>query len=260
MARETLGRKSPIRATIGSKLIGTVMKCKGLPAEHRLADLEQPVAEGGRMGRRSGGRGSDSPYPDRIDHHAYGEPTMKTQGSAVWQGGIKDGKGAISTKSGALKDYPYGFSSRFEGKPGTNPEELIGAAHAGCFTMALSLILGEAGLRPSGWRRTADVTLDKVGRRLRHHGRPPDPEGQDPGRGPGEVRGARRQGEGRLSRLQAPQGRDHPGRDAGGLTPLRLDSGSREDQPRLGPSWDSSALCRSSSQGRSGRGEHWHII
>ena len=52
---------------------------------------------------------------------------MKTHGTAVWQGGIKDGKGAISTKSGALKDYPYGFSSRFEGKPGTNPEQLIGA-------------------------------------------------------------------------------------------------------------------------------------
>jgi osmotically inducible protein OsmC len=69
---------------------------------------------------------------------------MKTQGSAVWQGGLKDGKGAISTKSGALKDYPYAFASRFEGKPGTNPEELIGAAHAGCFTMALSLILSEA--------------------------------------------------------------------------------------------------------------------
>src|ERR1035437_3878869 len=68
---------------------------------------------------------------------------MSTYGSAVWSGGIKDGKGAISTKSGALKDYPYGFVSRFEGKPGTNPEELIGAAHAGCFTMALSLILGE---------------------------------------------------------------------------------------------------------------------
>jgi osmotically inducible protein OsmC len=64
---------------------------------------------------------------------------MQTHGSAVWQGGINDGKGAISTKSGALKDYPYGFSSRFEGKPGTNPEELVGAAHAGCFTMALSL-------------------------------------------------------------------------------------------------------------------------
>lgn len=88
---------------------------------------------------------------------------MKTQGSAVWQGGIKDGKGAISTKSGALKDYPYGFASRFEGKPGTNPEELIGAAHSGCFTMALSLILGEAGLTAERMETTADVTLDKVG-------------------------------------------------------------------------------------------------
>jgi organic hydroperoxide reductase OsmC/OhrA len=87
---------------------------------------------------------------------------MKTHGTAVWQGGIKDGKGAISTKSGALKDYPYGFSSRFEGKPGTNPEELIGAAHAGCFTMALSLILGEAKLTAEHMETTAEVTLDKV--------------------------------------------------------------------------------------------------
>jgi lipoyl-dependent peroxiredoxin len=88
---------------------------------------------------------------------------MKTQGSAVWRGGIKDGIGAISTKSGALKDYPYGFASRFEGKPGTNPEELIGAAHAGCFTMALSLILGEAKLTAEHMQTTAEVTLDKVG-------------------------------------------------------------------------------------------------
>jgi lipoyl-dependent peroxiredoxin len=87
---------------------------------------------------------------------------MKTHGSAIWQGGIKDGKGAISTRSGALNDYPYGFSSRFEGKPGTNPEELIGAAHAGCFTMALSLILGEAGLTAERMETTAEVTLDKV--------------------------------------------------------------------------------------------------
>ena len=86
----------------------------------------------------------------------------KTTGSAVWQGGIKDGKGAISTKSGALKDYPYGFSSRFEGKPGSNPEELIGAAHAACFTMALSLILGEAKLTAEKMETTAEVTLDKV--------------------------------------------------------------------------------------------------
>jgi lipoyl-dependent peroxiredoxin len=87
---------------------------------------------------------------------------MKTQGSAQWQGGIKDGRGAISTRSGALSAYPYGFASRFEGKPGTNPEELIGAAHAGCFTMALSLILGEAGLTAEKMETTAEVTLDKV--------------------------------------------------------------------------------------------------
>ncbi len=86
---------------------------------------------------------------------------MKKNGSAIWSGAIKDGKGAISTGSGALKDYPYGFTSRFEGKPGTNPEELIGAAHAGCFTMALSLILGEAKLTAERMETRADVTLEK---------------------------------------------------------------------------------------------------
>src|SRR5467141_2844225 len=87
---------------------------------------------------------------------------MKKTGTAAWQGGIKDGKGSISTESGALKEYPYGFASRFEGKPGTNPEELIGAAHAGCFTMALSLILGEAKLTAEKMETTAEVSLDKV--------------------------------------------------------------------------------------------------
>jgi len=87
---------------------------------------------------------------------------MKTHGSASWKGGLKDGEGAISTQSGALKEYPYGFGSRFEGKPGTNPEELIGAAHAGCFTMALSLILGEAQLTATQMDTKAEVTLDKV--------------------------------------------------------------------------------------------------
>ena len=86
---------------------------------------------------------------------------MSTYGSAIWSGGIKDGKGAISTKSGALKEYPYGFASRFEGKPGSNPEELIGAAHAACFTMALSLILGEAKLTAEKMETRADVTLEK---------------------------------------------------------------------------------------------------
>src|ERR1700752_1532135 len=88
---------------------------------------------------------------------------MTTFGTAVWHGGLKDGKGAISTKSGALKDYPYGFASRFEGKPGSNPEELIGAAHSACFTMALSLILGEAKLTAEQMETKADVTLEKQG-------------------------------------------------------------------------------------------------
>ena len=86
---------------------------------------------------------------------------MKKTASAVWQGGLKDGKGQISTESGALKSAPYGFNTRFEGVPGTNPEELIGAAHAGCFSMALSMILGEAGLTAERIDTTAEVTLDK---------------------------------------------------------------------------------------------------
>ena len=86
---------------------------------------------------------------------------MTTFGTAKWQGGLKDGIGAISTKSGALNAYPYGFAARFEGKPGTNPEELIGAAHAGCFTMALSLILGEAGFTATEMNTKAEITLEK---------------------------------------------------------------------------------------------------
>lgn len=86
---------------------------------------------------------------------------MKKTASAVWQGGLKDGKGLISTESGALKQNPYGFNTRFEGQAGTNPEELIGAAHAGCFSMALSMMLGEEGLTAERIDTTAEVTLDK---------------------------------------------------------------------------------------------------
>lgn len=88
---------------------------------------------------------------------------MKKTASAVWQGDLKTGKGAISTQSGALKDNPYGFNTRFEDAPGTNPEELIGAAHAGCFSMALSLMLGQAGLTAERIETRAEVTLDKEG-------------------------------------------------------------------------------------------------
>ncbi|MEO8935657.1 MAG: OsmC family protein [Burkholderiaceae bacterium] len=88
---------------------------------------------------------------------------MKKSGSAYWHGGIKDGGGTISTQTGVLKEAPYGFKSRFEGGPGTNPEELIGAAHAACYSMALSLILGEMRLTADSIRTTATVSLDKDG-------------------------------------------------------------------------------------------------
>ena len=88
---------------------------------------------------------------------------MQKHASASWTGGLKDGRGTISTESGALNAQPYGFAMRFEGVKGTNPEELIGAAHAGCFTMALSMILGGAGLTADRMDTKAAVTLDKVG-------------------------------------------------------------------------------------------------
>ena len=88
---------------------------------------------------------------------------MKKHASAIWTGGIKDGKGSISTESGVLSNAAYGFKSRFEDGPGTNPEELIGAAHAGCFSMALSLMLGQNGLTPDRIETRAEVTLDKDG-------------------------------------------------------------------------------------------------
>ncbi|MBB5692796.1 OsmC family protein [Muricoccus pecuniae] len=88
---------------------------------------------------------------------------MQKHGSATWEGGFKDGRGTISLESGAMNAHPYGYAMRFEGVKGTNPEELIGAAHAGCFTMALSAILGGAGLTAERMETKADVTLDKVG-------------------------------------------------------------------------------------------------
>ena len=88
---------------------------------------------------------------------------MIKNASAVWRGGIKDGGGTISTETGVLREAPYGFKARFEDGPGTNPEELIGAAHAGCFSMALSLMLGEAGMTPEQIDTKAAVTLEKSG-------------------------------------------------------------------------------------------------
>jgi len=88
---------------------------------------------------------------------------MKRNATAVWQGGLKDGKGTLSTQSGVLDKTQYAFGTRFEDGVGTNPEELIAAAHAGCFTMALSGQLGAAGLTAESLETTCTVTLEKVG-------------------------------------------------------------------------------------------------
>jgi osmotically inducible protein OsmC len=87
---------------------------------------------------------------------------MKRKGSARWQGGLKDGKGTVSTESGVLSNAQYSFGTRFESGAGTNPEELIGAAHAGCFSMALSKQLEDAGMRAESIDTTATVTLEKT--------------------------------------------------------------------------------------------------
>ena len=88
---------------------------------------------------------------------------MKRKASAVWRCDLKSGKGSISTESGVLKETQYSFSTRFENGIGTNPEELIGAAHAGCFSMAFSMILGGAGFTPDKIETTATITLKGSG-------------------------------------------------------------------------------------------------
>src|ERR1700751_880894 len=88
---------------------------------------------------------------------------MKRSASAVWKGGLQDGKGTVSTGAGALSNGPYNFKMRFGDEKGTNPEELIAAAHAACFSMALSLFMANEGLTPESIDTTADVTFEKVG-------------------------------------------------------------------------------------------------
>jgi len=88
---------------------------------------------------------------------------MKRYASAVWQGTLKEGKGALTTQSGTLKATPYTFRSRFGEDPETNPEELIAAAHAGCFTMALSMVLGESGFTADSLSTKATVSLEQAG-------------------------------------------------------------------------------------------------
>ena len=87
---------------------------------------------------------------------------MQSKASAVWQGGLKDGKGEVSAASGVLSHTPYSFGTRFEGQKGTNPEEMIAAAHSSCFAMAFSAQLGEAGITPQKIDASATVTLEKT--------------------------------------------------------------------------------------------------
>lgn len=87
--------------------------------------------------------------------------SIKKTASAHWEGDLKKGKGTISTQSGALKENPYGFNTRFEDQPGTNPEELIGAAHAGCFSMAFSMLLGQENFTPDSIDTKATITLEE---------------------------------------------------------------------------------------------------
>jgi osmotically inducible protein OsmC len=108
------------------------------------------------------------PFLNRAESNVYvtaqrKEAVMDRKASAVWTGGLKDGKGSLSTDSGVLKQTQYSFSTRFENGVGTNPEELLAAAHAGCFTMALSAQLGNAGMTAQKLETTATVTLAKVG-------------------------------------------------------------------------------------------------
>jgi lipoyl-dependent peroxiredoxin len=87
---------------------------------------------------------------------------MKRSASALWRGGLKNGNGTVSTESGVLKQSPYSFTTRFGDQPGTNPEELIAAAHAGCFSMALSAELGKVAITPETIHTTANVTMENT--------------------------------------------------------------------------------------------------
>ena len=112
---------------------------------------------------------------------------MQRKASAVWKGGLKDGKGTISAPSGVLKDTQYSFSTRFENGQGTNPEELIAAAHAGCFSMALSAQLGEAKLTPESISTTVTLSLDKLDSGWTITASHIDVVGKSSGRGCGDV-------------------------------------------------------------------------
>ena len=140
---------------------------------------------------------------------------MQRKASAVWKGGLKDGKGSISAPRGVLNNTPYSFTTRFENAPGTNPEELIAAAHAGCFSMALSAQLGGANLTPESISTTVTLSLDKLDSGWTITASHIDVVGKVPGHRRGnfpEIRRSRRKG---MPRLQSAQRQDHHERQTG---------------------------------------------
>ena len=160
---------------------------------------------------------------------------------AVWQGGIKDGGGTISTETGVLKEAPYGFKARFENGKGTNPEELIGAAHAGCFSMALSLMLGEAGLTAEKIETHAAVTLEKTRAPATRSRRATLGVRKDSGSGRREVPGDREQGQDGVSGVEAAEGDDHDGREAGDMNGA---GGGNRVSDSHGPGTDPTCACQ----------------
>ena len=139
---------------------------------------------------------------------------VKRSASAVWSGGLKDGKGTVSAESGVLSNVPYNFSKRFESEKGTNPEELIAAAHAACFSMALSLFLGSAGMTAESIETTATVSLDQVDGGFAITSSHLQTTVKIPERRRGRVSEGRRDGKKRMPRIQAPQRHDYAGRQA----------------------------------------------
>ena len=152
----------------------------------------------------------------RFASHLKGAIMVK-KAWAVWKGSIKEGGGTISTETGVLREAPYGFKARFENGKGTNPEELIGAAHAGCFSMAFSLMLGMAGLTPEKNRDPCRCHSRQGRRWLRDHREPPDRESENSWRERIAVSGDREQGQDRLPGVEAVEGQNHNGRQAGKL-------------------------------------------
>jgi osmotically inducible protein OsmC len=141
--------------------------------------------------------------------------SIKKTASAQWKGSVKQGKGNVSTESGALSSQPYGFNTRFEGEAGTNPEELVGAAHASCFSMAFSMMLGEAGFEPEQIDTQATVTLEPDSLTIT------SVHLKTSGRGSGRLRQGRSGRQGQLPGFQTVYRLDHPGRDSRKLRPIR---------------------------------------